>query len=331
MAIRNRQWLLASRPVGPVEPSNFRLTESEVPALREGQVLLKVLYLSLDPYMRARMDEARSYAPSQKVDEVMIGGTVGEVVESRNPRWQPGQVAVAAGGWQEYFLSDGTGLLPVDARALPPSVYLGAVGMPGITAWYGLGRIGRPKAGETVVVSAATGAVGSVVGQLAKLAGCRAVGVAGGPAKCRHAVEELGLDACLDHRAADFRGALRAATPDRIDVVFENVGGVVLDACLSRMNDFGRVALCGLIAGYDGQDLAIHQPRPILVNRLTVQGFIVSDHMDLWPQAMKELGALVSQGKLRYRETVAQGIESAPRAFIGMLRGENLGKQLVKM
>lgn len=331
MPIRNRQWLLASRPKGPVDPSNFRLVEAEAPAPRDGQVLVKVLYLSLDPYMRARMDEARSYAPSQKLDEVMIGGTVGEVVESRNPRWPQGQIVVGTGGWQEYFVSDGGGLLPVDARTLSPSVYLGAVGMPGITAWYGLGRIGRPKAGETVVVSAAAGAVGSVVGQLAKLAGCRAVGVAGGPAKCQHAVKELGLDACLDYRAADFREAFRAATPDGIDVVFENVGGAILDASLSRMNAFGRVALCGLIAGYDGQDIGIRNARSILVNRLTVQGFIVSDHMDLWPQAMKELGALVFQGKLRYRETVAQGIESAPRAFIGLLRGENLGKQLVRM
>ncbi|HSB18930.1 MAG TPA: NADP-dependent oxidoreductase [Anaeromyxobacteraceae bacterium] len=331
MAIRNRQWLLASRPKGPVEPSNFRLVEAEAPAPRDGQVLVKVLYLSLDPYMRARMDEARSYAPSQKLDEVMIGGTVGEVIESRNPRWPQGQMVVGAGGWQEYFVSDGSGLLPVDARTLSPSVYLGAVGMPGITAWYGLGRIGRPKAGETVVVSAAAGAVGSAVGQLAKLAGCRAVGVAGGPDKCQHVVKELGLDACVDYRAADFREAFRSATPDGIDVVFENVGGAVFEASLSRMNAFGRVALCGLIAGYDGQDMGIRNARSILMNRLTVQGFIVSDHMDLWPQAMAELGALVSQGKLRYRETVAQGIESAPRAFLGLLRGENLGKQLVRM
>jgi NADPH-dependent curcumin reductase CurA len=331
MPIRNRQWLLASRPRGPVEASNFRLVEGQVPALRDGQLLVKVLYLSLDPYMRARMDEARSYAPSQKLDEVMIGGTVGEVVESRNPRWRPGQVVVGTGGWQEYFVSDGGGLLGVDARSLSPSVYLGAVGMPGITAWYGLRRICQPKAGETVVVSAASGAVGSAAGQLARLAGARAVGVAGGPAKCQYAVKELGLDACVDYKAADFREAFKAATPQGIDAVFENVGGAVLEASLSRMNAFGRVAVCGLIAGYDGQDIAIRNARSILTNRLTVQGFIVTDHMDLWPEAMKELGALVSQGKLRYRETVAQGIESAPGAFIGLLRGENLGKQLVRM
>jgi len=331
MAIRNRQWLLASRPRGLVLESDLRLNEAEVPQLGEGQLLVKVLWLSLDPYMRGRMDEARSYAPSQKLDEVMIGGTVGEVVESRNPGFAPGQTVLGTGGWQEYFVSDGKGLLPVDARALPASVYLGAAGMPGITAWYGLRRIGKPRAGETAVVSAATGAVGSVAAQLAKLAGCRAVGIAGGPVKCEHAVADLGLDACVDHRAPGFREALAAATPAGIDVVFENVGGPVLDASLSRVNAFGRVALCGLIAGYGGEDLAIRKTRSILVNRLAVQGFIVSDHMELWPEAMKELAALISQGKLRYRETVAQGIESAPRAFIGLLRGENLGKQLVRM
>ncbi|HSB21091.1 MAG TPA: NADP-dependent oxidoreductase, partial [Anaeromyxobacteraceae bacterium] len=230
-----------------------------------------------------------------------------------------------------YFVSDGSGLLKVDARALPASVYLGSVGMPGITAWYGMGRIGKPRAGETAVVSAATGAVGSVAAQLAKLAGCRAVGIAGGPAKCEYAVSELGLDACVDHKAPGFREALAGATRAGIDVVFENVGGAVLDASLARMNAFGRVALCGLIAGHGGADIAVRNARSILVNRLAVQGFIVTDHMELWPEAMKELGALVSQGKVRYRETVAQGIESAPRAFIGLLRGENLGKQLVRM
>jgi NADPH-dependent curcumin reductase CurA len=331
MAMRNRQWLLASRPTGPVEESNFRLVEAEVPPLAEGRLLARVLFLSLDPYMRARMDEARSYAPPQKLGEVMIGGTVGEVLESRHPGFRPGDVVVGAGGWQELFTSDGSGLLKVDPRALPPSAYLGAVGMPGITAWYGMGRICKPRAGETAVVTAASGAVGSAAAQLAKLAGCRAVGVAGGPAKCDHAVRELGLDACVDYKAPDFRQAFKAATPGGVDMVFENVGGAILDASLARMNDFGRVALCGLISGYDGQDIAIRNVRPILVGRIAVQGFIVTDHMDLWPQAMKELGALVSQGKLRYRETVAQGIESAPRAFIGLLRGENLGKQLVKI
>lgn len=331
MATRNKQWLLESRPAGGVEESNFRLAEADVPALGDGQLLVQVHYLSLDPYMRGRMDETKSYAPSQPTGAVMMGGTVGAVVESRNPRYQPGDVVVGMGGWQQYFASDGAGLMKVDARALPESLYLGAMGMPGVTAWYGLHQIGKPKAGETVVVSAASGAVGSVVGQLAKLAGCRAVGIAGGAAKCDYAVKELGFDACVDHKSAAFREAFAAATPGGIDVVFENVGGAVLDASLARMNAFGRIALCGLIAGYNGQDITLRNVRALLVNRLTVQGFIVSEHLELWPKALGELGALMAQGKLKYRESIAQGIESAPRAFIGLLRGENFGKQLVKV
>jgi len=331
MASVNRQWLLASRPQGKVEESNFRLVEADPPPLAEGQLRVRVDFLSLDPYMRGRMDEARSYAPSQKIGEVMVGGTVGEVVESRNPRFPVGETVVGTGGWQEQFVSDGSGLLRVGGRGLPSSVWLGAAGMPGITAWYGLRRIGRPAAGETVLVSAATGAVGSVAGQLARLAGCQAVGVAGGGAKCEHAVRDLGYAACVDHRAPNFRQALRAAVPKGIDVVFENVGGAVLDAALARMNDHGRVALCGLIAGYDGVPIPITNVRPILVNRLLVQGFIVTDHMPLWEEAMAELAGHLRAGRLVYRETVARGIESAPGAFLGMLRGENLGKQLVRM
>ncbi len=331
MTTRNRQWLLASRPRGHVEESNFRLVEADVPAPRDGEVLVRVHYLSLDPYMRGRMDEAKSYAASQALDEVMIGGTVGEVAESRNPRFAKGDLVVGTGGWQEWFVSDGSGLTKAPRGVVPESVFLGAAGMPGVTAWYGLLRIGQPKAGETVVVSAASGAVGSVVGQLAKLRGCRAVGIAGGPAKCAHVVNDLGFDACVDYKADAFRESFKAAVPKGIDVVFENVGGAILDASLARMNPFGRVAVCGLIAGYDGQDISIRNVRSILVNRLHVEGFIVSDHLPLWPEALKELTTAIAAGKLRYRETVAQGIESAPRAFIGLLRGENLGKQLVKV
>ena len=331
MSTRNKQWLLASRPNGPVEESNFSLVETVAPALQEGQVLVQIHYLSLDPYMRGRMDATKSYAPSQALGAVMIGGTVGAVIESRNPRYRPGDVVVGMGGWQQFHVSDGTGLRKVDVRAVPESAYLGALGMPGITAWYGLGQIGKPRAGETVVVSAASGAVGSVVGQLAKVAGCRAVGIAGGPSKCTHVVEELGFDACIDYKADGFRAAFAAATPDGVDVLFENVGGAVFDAALSRMNAFGRVAVCGLIAGYDGRDIAVRNVRAILVSRLTVQGFIVSEHLELWPKAIQELGALLAGGKLKFRETVATGIESAPRAFIGLLRGENLGKQLVQV
>jgi NADPH-dependent curcumin reductase CurA len=330
MSPKNRQWLLASRPRGAVEESNFRLVETPVPTLQEGQLLVRVHYLSLDPYMRGRMDDVKSYAAAQPVGEVMIGGTVGEVVESRNRGFAQGELVLGMGGWQEFHVSDGKGLTKV-SRALPESLYLGAVGMPGVTAWHGLLRIAKPRPGETVVISAASGAVGSVVGQLAKLRGCRAVGIAGGPAKCEHVVKDLGFDACVDYKAAGFGEALEAATPQGIDVVFENVGGKILDASLRRMNPFGRIALCGLIAGYDGQDVSLRHVRSLLVNRLLVQGFIVSDHLDEWPEALKELSGLVASGRLRYRETVAQGLESAPRAFIGLLRGENVGKQLVKV
>jgi len=330
MARMNKQWLLARRPQGAVQPSDFELVERPAPALAEGQLLVQHHYLSLDPYMRGRMDEAKSYAAAQQLGEVMIGGTVGEVVESRSSAFPVGSLVVGMGGWQQLSLSDGRGLLPAP-RGIPESVCLGAAGMPGVTAWYGLTQIGKPKAGETVVVSAAAGAVGSVVGQLARLRGCRAVGIAGGARKCAHVEKELGFDACLDYKADDFRAALKAATPAGVDVLFENVGGPVLDAVLARMSAFGRVAVCGLIAGYDGQDISVRNARSILVNRLLVQGFIVSDHLALWPEALRELTGLVAGGQLRYRETVAEGLESAPRAFIGLLRGENLGKQLVKL
>jgi NADPH-dependent curcumin reductase CurA len=261
----------------------------------------------------------------------MIGATVGEVIDSKNPKYRPGDMVVGPGGWQQYFVSDGSGLRKVDTKAIPASAWLGTVGMPGVTAWYGLNRICQPKPGETVVVSAASGAVGSVVGQLAKLQGCRAVGIAGGKVKCDYVEGELGFDACVDYKSPDFKDAFKAATPKGIDCVFENVGGMILDAELARMNAFGRIALCGLIAGYSGADIAIRNTRSILVNRLKIEGFIVSEHLDLWPQALAELGKLVTLGKLKYRESVAQGIESAPKAFFGMLKGENLGKQLVRM
>ncbi|HUI72877.1 MAG TPA: NADP-dependent oxidoreductase [Spirochaetia bacterium] len=331
MPVRNKQWLLESRPSGQARESDFRLREADLSALHDGQVLVKVHYLSLDPYMRGRMNDARSYATPQPLGEVMIGGTVGEILESKNPKFTPGESVVGMGGWQEYFVSDGKGLMKADTRALPASVYLGCVGMPGITAWYGLTHIGRPKPGETVVVSAASGAVGSVVGQLARNKGCRTVGIAGGKAKCTYVTDELGFDACIDYKADGFFDKLVEATPNRIDVVFENVGGRVFDAALARMNDFGRVIICGMIAGYDGQDLPLKNVGSILTNRLLVQGFIVSEHMEVWPQALRDLAGYVSQGKIKYRETIAQGIESAPKAFIGLLKGENFGKQLVKV
>ena len=327
--------VLASRPQGWVTPENFRLERVPVPAPGPGQVLVRNHYLSLDPYMRGRMEESKSYAESQKLGETMIGGTVGVVEASNNPGFAAGDTVLGMFGWQEYGLSDGTGLMKVDTRAVPMSAYLGAVGMPGVTAWYGLNRICRPKAGETVLVSAASGAVGSVVGQLAKHAGCRAIGIAGGQEKCDYVVSELGFDACIDHRrhgdVKSMARALREAAPNGIDGLFENVGGVCLDGALACMNPFGRIALCGLIAGYNGQDIAIHHVRALLVMRLELRGFIVSDHMSDWPQALTELGRGVATGKIKYRETIAEGLAAAPDAFIGLLQGRNFGKQLVKL
>ncbi|CAG9178020.1 NADP-dependent oxidoreductase [Cupriavidus pinatubonensis] len=327
--------VLASRPEGAVTPANFRLEEVPVPELADGQVLVRNHYLSLDPYMRGRMNDSKSYATPQPLNEVMIGGTVGEVVASKNSKYKAGDKVVGMFGWQEMGVSDGTGMQPVDTTHIPLSAYLGSVGMPGVTAWYGLNKIIQPKAGQTVVVSAASGAVGSVVGQLAKLAGCRAVGFAGGKDKCDYVVNELGFDACIDYKAAkdskELYTMLKEATPNGIDGYFENVGGDILDAVLMRMNAFGRIAMCGMIAGYDGQPLPLKNPQLILVSRLTVEGFIVSEHMEVWPQALKELGTAVAQGKLKFRESVAQGLESAPEAFMGLLKGKNFGKQLVKL
>jgi NADPH-dependent curcumin reductase CurA len=334
----NQQIVLDSRPQGEVNPGNFKLISTPIDALQDGQVLVRHHYLSLDPYMRGRMDETKSYAQPQPLGQVMIGGTVGEVVESRHPKFAVGNKVVGMGGWQEYSVVDANqfgALRTVDTTHVPLSHYLGAVGMPGVTAWYGLVKIIEPKAGETVTVSAATGAVGSAYGALAKARGCRVVGIAGGPDKCRYAVEELGFDACIDYREHNdlkmLSKALKEACPNGIDGHFENVGGIVLDAVMLRMNDFGRIAVCGMIAGYDGAPVPMTYPMLILKSRLKVQGFIVSEHMEIWPQALTELGTLVGTGKLRPRESVAQGIASAPEAFMGLLKGKNFGKQLVKL
>ena len=334
----NQQFLLDNRPDGEAVASNFKLASSETPALQDGQVLVRHHFLSLDPYMRGRMNDAKSYAAPQPLGQVMQGGTVGEVLESRSPKFQPGDQVVGMGGWQQYSVvnTDEPGALrKVDTAHVPLSYYLGAVGMPGVTAWYGLVKIIEPRAGETVVVSAATGAVGSAFGALAKARGCRAVGIAGGPDKCKYAVEELGFDACIDYKlhkdATSLSKALKEACPAGIDGHFESVGGMVLDAVLLRMNAFGRIAVCGMIAGYDGQPMPLSNPALILVNRLKVQGFIVSEHMDIWPEALKELGTLVGAGKLHPRETVAEGLQAAPEAFLGLLKGKNFGKQLVKL
>ena len=323
--------VLASRPQGEVTADNFRLETVAMPSIADGQLLVRNHYLSLDPYMRMRMVDAKSYAAPQPLDETMIGGTVGEVIESKHPKFNAGDKVVGMFGWSEIGVSDGTLLKKVPDGPVPLSAYLGAVGMPGMTAWYGLNQIIQPKAGQTIAVSAASGAVGSVVGQLAKLKGCRVVGIAGGKQKCDYVVNELGFDACVDYKGGNLFRDVKAAAPDGIDGLFENVGGVVMDATLARMNPFGRIALCGLISGYDGNPMPIHNIHAVLSMRLLVQGFIVSEHMEFWPQGLTELGQLVAEGKLKYRETISDGLASAPEAFMGLLRGKNFGKQLVKL
>jgi NADPH-dependent curcumin reductase CurA len=336
MMSTNPQVVLASRPVGAVREDDFSVVESAMPGPVAGQMLVRNDWLSLDPYMRGRMSDAKSYARSVAIGEVMVGGTAGEVIESHHPGFKAGDKVVGALGWQRYAVSDGTGLMKIDNPLVPMSAYLGVLGMPGVTAWMGLLDIGQPKPGETVVVSAAAGAVGSVVGQLAKIKGCRAVGIAGGAAKCKHVVEDLGFDACVDYKAgnlaADLGAALTNGKNKGIDVYFDNVGGDVLDAVLPHMNAFSRIPLCGLISQYSATEAyGVKQFRSFLVNRIRLQGFICFDRLDLWPQAMRELGGWLGEGKLQYRESVAQGLAAAPRAFIGLLRGENLGKQLVRL
>jgi NADPH-dependent curcumin reductase CurA len=334
----NRQQILDNRPEGEAVASNFKLVSVETPPLKENQVLVRHHYMSLDPYMRGRMNDAKSYAQPQPLGQVMQGGTAGEVVESRHPKYAVGDKVVGFGGWQEYSVVDASqpgALKKVDTTHVPLSHYLGAVGMPGVTAWYGLVKIISPKAGETVVVTAASGAVGSAVGVLAKARGCRVVGIAGGAEKCSYVKDELGFDACIDYKqhpdVKSMSAALKEACPDGIDGYFENVGGYIFDAVLLRANAFARIALCGMIAGYDGQPLPLANPALFLINRIKLEGFIVSEHMEVWPEALAELGQLVASGKLRPRESVAQGIEAAPEAFLGLLNGKNFGKQLVKL
>ena len=329
--MQNRQILLVSRPAAAASAENFRLVETTLPPLAEGQILVRNHYLSLDPYMRGRMNAGPSYAPPQPLDAVMQGGTAGVVEQSRNPAFTPGDQVVGALGWQEYAVTDGATLRRVDTAHVPLQAYLGAAGMPGVTAWYGLNHICAPKPGQTLVVSAASGAVGSVVGQLARRAGCRAIGIAGGPDKCAFVTNELGFDACLDYKAGNLPAALQAAAPDGVDAYFDNVGGDILNTVMARMNPHGRIAICGAIAGYDGQPLTMAEPRLILTLRLLLQGFIVSEHMDLWPQALAELAQSIAGDQLRYRETIATGLDSAVAAFLGLLRGQNFGKQLVKL
>lgn len=330
--MKNLQVLLASRPEGWVREDNFRIVETDIPRPREGEALVRNLYLSLDPYMRMRMDAGKSYAPPVEVGEVMVGGGVGEVMESRDPRFTKGDVVTGRLGWQLYAVAAGTGLRKVNTDGAPVSTALGVIGMPGVTAWYGLLKIGEPKVGETVVVSAASGAVGSVVGQIAKIKGSRAVGIAGGSEKCRYVVSQLGFDACVDYKSASFESDLEAAVPGGVDVYFENVGGRVLDVILPHLNAFSRIPFCGYVSEYNpGEGYGVRHLRQLLVSRSRLQGFIISEHLEFWEQALRELAGWVAAGKLKYHETVTEGLENAPRAFIGMLQGKNLGKQLVKL
>jgi len=335
-----RRIVLASRPTGEVVPDNFRMETIDRPTPEPGQVLVRNHYLSLDPYMRGRMRDAKSYATPQALGETMGGGTVGEVVESRSDAFKTGDLVRGMLGWAEYGLAPAAALSKVDATYVPLSAYLGCVGMPGMTAWYGFHKILQPRAGQTLVVSAASGAVGSVVGQLAKFAGVRAIGIAGGTEKCRYVKDELGFDACVDYKKAsnaqELADLLKIAAPDGVDVHFENVGGDVLNGVMTLLNPFARVAICGLISDYNNEPgavpkSAILNPSIFLVARFSMQGFIISDHLDLWPQGLSELAGYVATGRLKYRETIAMGLDAAPNAFIGLLKGKNFGKQLVKL
>jgi NADPH-dependent curcumin reductase CurA len=333
----NRKIVLASRPEGAPQPGNFRLEESPAPEPREGEVLLRTLWLSLDPYMRGRMSAARSYAKPVDVGEPMVGGTVNEVLESRHPDFKAGDIVLGYAGWQDYAVSNGAGLRKLDARRAPVSNALGVLGMPGMTAYTGLLTIGQPKPGETVVVAAATGPVGSTVGQIAKLKGCRAVGIAGGKEKCRYLTDELGFDAAVDHRSKNFPDELRAACPDGIDVYFENVGGAVWDAVFPLLKDFARIPVCGLIAQYNmtelpaGPDRTPQLFRQVLTKRLTIRGFIVSDFASQTEAFERDVSAWLKQGKIKFKEDVVEGLENAPQAFLGLLQGKNFGKLLVRV
>jgi hypothetical protein len=332
MAAMNRQVLLASRPQGRVTEDNFRIVDAPIGEPGPGEVLVKNEWLSLDPYMRGRMNDVKSYVPPVRIGEVMVGQTVGEVVASRDSRFAPGDKVLAPSGWQLFGIANADEMHKIDAARAPASYYLGVLGMPGMTAWFGLFDIGAPKPGETVVVSAASGAVGSVVGQLAKIHGCRVVGIAGGKAKCDYVVQELGFDACVDHKRGALQADLRAACPNGADVHFENVGGAVLDTMLGVMNRFSRIVICGLIAEYDATEpYGYTRLRSVLVNRIRMQGMIVFDWKDRYGEALQGLARHLAAGRLKYRESIVAGIDNAPKGLIGLLRGENFGKQLVRL
>jgi NADPH-dependent curcumin reductase len=332
MAVTSRRVVLKSRPVGAPKPGDFDLVEAPVAAPGDGELLCRTIYLSLDPYMRGRISGVKSYARGVDPGDLMVGGTVSEVLESRHPGFAAGDIVQGSDGWQTHAVAKAAGVRKLDPSQAPVSTALGVLGMPGMTAYVGLLDIGQPKAGETVVVSAASGAVGAVVGQIAKLKGCRVVGIAGAKDKCDYVVSELGFDACVNYKTDDLATALQAACPKGIDVYFENVGGEIADAVLQLVNPFARIPLCGLIAQYNATG-PVGGPswRVLLTNRVLVKGFIVSDHLDRMPDFLADVGAWVRTGTIKYREDVVDGLDSAPAAFIGLLSGKNFGKMLVRV
>jgi NADPH-dependent curcumin reductase len=327
----NRQILLKSRPPGMPSVANFDTVDQPVPPVADGDVLRRTIYLSLDPYMRGRMSDAPSYAAPVQVGHVMCGHTVSEVVDSKNPAFKKGDIVAGYDGWQQFAASSGRELRKLDPKSAPIATAVSVLGMPGMTAYVGLMDIGKPKAGDTVVVSAASGAVGSVVGQLAKVKGCRTVGIAGSADKCRYIVDELGFDASINYKAGDLVKALQAACPKRIDIYFENVGGPVFEAVLRNLADFARIPLCGLISEYNTAPGPGPNLRPLLVHRATIRDFIVSDHMDRAAAFQAECGPLVRDGKIKYRHDIAEGIDAAPAALIGLFEGRNFGKLMVRV
>ena len=337
MSTTNRQVLFVSRPDGPPTAENFKLVDSPIPTPGDGEMLLRTIYLSLDPYMRGRMNTGRSYAKGAELGQPMVGGTIAQVVKSNIPAFSEGDFVVSSNGWQEYAVSNGAGVRKIDPANAPISTGVGVLGMPGMTAYVGLLAHGRPKEGETVVISAASGAVGSAVGQIAKIKGCRAVGIAGGPDKCAYVRDELGFDECVDYKAPDFKDALKAACPSGVDIYFENVGGIVFDTVLDLMNDYGRIPVCGRIANYNdteappGPNMVPKLMGIVLTRRLTIRGFIVSNHPEYQEDFLRDMGAWVREGRVKYREDIVEGLETAVSAFQGLLKGKNFGKQLVRV
>ena len=336
--VMNRQWQLAARPNGLPTVANFALKEVTKPIPKDGELLLRTIYMSLDPYMRGRMNDAESYADPVAINDVMVAGAVCQVEQSNNDNYQVGDWVVAFSGWQEYAISDGVDLLKIPEQLPSLSYALGVLGMPGLTAYMGLLDIGQPKAGETLVVAAATGAVGSLVGQIGKIKGCKVIGIAGGEEKCQYAINELGFDDCIDHKSPDFAEQLAAACDKGIDVYFENVGGKVFDAVMPLLNSCARIPLCGLISQYNATELPAGPDRlsllmgTLLVKRIKMQGFIVfDDYGHHYNEFAQQMSAWLMEGKIKYKEDIVVGLENAPQAFIGLLQGENFGKVVVKV